>query len=93
MSNKTKQQNDAILAIRMPAKLLTQLDALAKAKYLGVSTMARNALAQYLIDEAPEALIGASTAPQVQIRQPQKTFSPSEQMQRQNSLSEIPDWE
>lgn len=58
MSNKKQTQNDEILAIRMPQKLLVQLNALAQAKGVGTSTMARMALIDYLKDEAPDALIG-----------------------------------
>lgn len=64
MSNKNTPQNDEILAIRMPKKLLDQLNALATAKGVGTSTMARMALIDYLRDEAPNALIGAT--PQTQ---------------------------
>lgn len=63
MSNKKTTKNDVILAIRMPKRLLDQLNALAESKYMGTATMARNVLAQYLIDEAPNALLGATTQP------------------------------
>ena len=71
MSIKKPIKNDVILAIRMPEKLLNQLNALAESKYMGTATMARNVLAQYLIDEAPNALLGATAQPQ----QPTKTKS------------------
>jgi len=64
MSNTNKPKNEEILAIRLPKKLLDQLNALAQSKYMGVSTMARNVLAQYLIDEAPNALLGSTPQPQ-----------------------------
>lgn len=64
MSNANKPKNEELLAIRMPKKLHDQLNALAQSKYMGVSTMARNVLAQYLIDEAPNALLGATPQPQ-----------------------------
>ena len=74
MSNKNKPQNDSILAIRMPLKLLTQLNALAQAKHMGTATMARMALTDNLKDEAPDALIGASpTQPK-----PQNKFNASQ---------------
>lgn len=60
MSNKKTPQNDHLLAIRMPKKLLDQLNALADAKGVGTSTMARMALLDFLRDEAPNALIGAT---------------------------------
>jgi len=60
MINKKATQNDVLLAIRMPKKLLDQLNALAVAKGVGTSTMARMTLIDYLRDEAPNALIGAS---------------------------------
>jgi len=60
MSIKKTPKNDEILAIRMPKKLLDQLNALAESKYMGTATMARNVLAQYLIAEAPNALLGAT---------------------------------
>ena len=69
MSNKKASQNDVLLAIRMPKKLLDQLNALAVAKGVGTSTMARMTLIDYLRDEAPNALIGAS------IQQPQSAQS------------------
>ena len=47
----------------MPKKLHDQLNALAQSKYMGISTMARNVLAQYLIDEAPNALLGSTPQP------------------------------
>jgi hypothetical protein len=61
MINKKASQNDVLLAIRMPKKLLDQLNALAQAKGVGTSTMARMTLIDYLKEEAPNALIGAST--------------------------------
>jgi len=64
MYNKKPPQNDVLLAIRMPKKLLDQLNALAHAKSVGTSTMARMVLIDYLKEEAPNALIGASTPPQ-----------------------------
>lgn len=73
MSNKNKPQNDSILAIRMPTKLLHQLNALAQAKHMGTATMARMALTDYLKDEAPDALIGAPT----QSLQLQNKFNPN----------------
>lgn len=60
MSNKNKPQNDSVLAIRMTEQLLNQLNALAQAKAIGTSTMVRMVLTDYLRDEAPNALIGAS---------------------------------
>lgn len=66
MSNKNKAQNDAILAIRLNEKLLNQLNALATAKGMGTSTMARMVLMDYLRDEAPNALIGQPTPMQPQ---------------------------
>ena len=66
MSNKKTAKNDVILAIRMPAQLLYQLNALAESKYMGTATMARNVLAQYLTDEAPKALLGATIQPKPQ---------------------------
>lgn len=60
MINKKATQNDVLLAIRMPKKLLDQLNALAVAKGVGTSTMARMTLIGYLRDEAPNALIGVS---------------------------------
>ncbi len=66
MTNNKAQQNDVLLAIRMPKKLLDQLNALAVAKGVGTSTMARMTLIAYLKEEAPNALIGNATitAPQ-----------------------------
>ena len=61
MINTKATQNDVLLAIRMPKKLLDQLNALAVAKHMGTATMARMALIDYLKDEAPNALIGVST--------------------------------
>jgi len=60
MSNNKTPQNDVLLAIRMPKKLLDQLNALALAKGIGTSTMARMTLIDYLRDEAPNALIGVT---------------------------------
>lgn len=71
MSNRNKPKNEEILAIRMPKKLLDQLNALAVAKNMGTSTMARMALTDYLKEEAPDALIGATPA------QPQGKFNAS----------------
>jgi len=79
MINKKASQNDVLLAIRMPKKLLDQLNALAVAKGVGTSTMARMALIDYLKDEAPNALIGASIPqPQSKLSNP-KFNSPAEQ--------------
>jgi hypothetical protein len=81
MSNKKASQNDVLLAIRMPKKLLDQLNALAIAKGIGTSTMARMTLIDYLRDEAPNALIGASQ-PQVPLQgkfNPNKFKTPAEQ--------------
>lgn len=64
MFNKKQPQNDVLLAIRMPKKLLDQLNALADAKGVGTSTMARMVLIDYLRDEAPNALIGITPQPQ-----------------------------
>jgi hypothetical protein len=61
MINTKATQNDVLLAIRMPKKLLDQLNALAVAKGVGTSTMARMTLIDYLKDEAPNALIGVAT--------------------------------
>ena len=57
MINKKATQNDVLLAIRMPKKLLDQLNALAVAKGVGTSTMARMTLIDYLKEEAPNALL------------------------------------
>jgi hypothetical protein len=78
MINKKATQNDVLLAIRMPKKLLDQLNALAVVKGVGTSTMARMALIDYLKDEAPNALIGASI-PQQAKQSPNKFRTPSEQ--------------
>jgi len=79
MIDKKASQNDVLLAIRMPKKLLDQLNALAVAKGVGTSTMARMALIDYLKDEAPNALIGASI-PQPQGKPSNLKFnSPAEQ--------------
>jgi len=84
MSNKKSSKNDEILAIRMPAQLLYQLNALAESKSLGTSSMARMVLAQYLTEEAPKALIGISSPlkPQGKIlnklEQQLQAMSPSE---------------
>lgn len=80
MRNKKTTHNDVLLAIRMPKKLLDQLNALADAKGIGTSTMARMTLIDYLRDEAPNALLG--TVPNTQ--QKAKTYngttlSPAEQ--------------
>lgn len=79
MSNKKASQNDVLLAIRMPKKLLDQLNALALAKGIGTSTMARMTLIDYLRDEAPNALIGASTPAQTPTFNKAKFNSPAEQ--------------
>lgn len=82
MFNKNKPQNDSVLAIRMNEKLLNQLNALAQAKAIGTSTMVRMVLTDYLRDEAPNALIGASQPPQVQLQgkfNPAKFKTPAEQ--------------
>lgn len=57
MINTKATQNDVLLAIRMPKKLLDQLNALAVAKGVGTSTMARMTLMDYLKAEAPNALL------------------------------------
>ena len=83
MINKKASQNDVLLAIRMPKKLLDQLNALAVAKGVGTSTMARMALIDYLKDEAPNALIGASIPQQLTKGKPVspafQSMSPAEQ--------------
>ena len=61
MSNANIPKQTEILAIRMNPQLLNQLNALATAKQMGTATMARMALIDYLKNEAPNALIGAST--------------------------------
>jgi len=85
MSYTKIQNNDVILTIRMPAPLLTQLEALAKTKYLGVSTMARQALAEYLTKEAPSALLSATPVVQTSQPKPQVFSKPS---QRSDVMSE-----
>jgi|GEM_PF-5703815 len=86
MLNKKQQQNDEILAIRMPKKLLDQLNALALAKGVGTSTMARMALIDYLRDEAPNALIGATptTSTTARPNQPSAIMSPSQRQAYDN---------
>lgn len=74
MINKKASQNDVLLAIRMPKKLLDQLNALAVAKGIGTSTMARMTLIDYLRDEAPNALIGGVQQP---IPNQQSKFNPN----------------
>jgi metal-responsive CopG/Arc/MetJ family transcriptional regulator len=92
MSNKKQQQNDEILAIRMPKKLLDQLNALAVAKGVGTSTMARMALIDYLRDEAPNALIGAtpstSTTGTLSPQQRMQSLSPSMRQQYEEDWGE-----
>lgn len=58
MSNTKTPKNDNLLAIRIGSPLLQQLNALANAKGIGTSTMARMALIDYLKNQAPDALIG-----------------------------------
>jgi len=81
MSNKNKPQNDAVLAIRLNEQLLKQANALAQAKNIPTSTMVRMILTEYLRDEAPNALIGASTPmPTLQNKfNPAKFKTPAEQ--------------
>jgi hypothetical protein len=88
MSNTNKPKNEETLAIRLPKKLHDQLIALAQSKYMGVSTMARNVLAQYLIDEAPNALLGSTPQPQ----QPSKGRALSPALQAMSPAERL-EWE
>jgi len=89
MSNKKASQNDVLLAIRMPKKLLDQLNALAVVKGVGTSTMARMALIDFLKDEAPNALIGASPAkPLNKLDQQRQALSPAERAKQDADYDE-----
>jgi hypothetical protein len=79
MSNSKIPKQTEILAIRMNPQLLSQLNALAVAKHMGTATMARMALIDYLKDEAPNALLGASATQQISKPSNPKFNSPAEQ--------------
>ena len=57
-----KNQNDALINIRLPKALHEQLTALADAKYMPLSVMVRIALSDYLHEEAPSSLSSALTS-------------------------------
>jgi antitoxin component of RelBE/YafQ-DinJ toxin-antitoxin module len=61
-----KQQNDAILAVRINKDLLEQVNALAKTKAIGTSSLVRMLLSDYLRNEAPKALL--SSTPQQPVK-------------------------
>ena len=57
-------QNDAVLAIRINQELLDQLNALARTKSIGASSLVRMLLSDYIRNEAPKILLGVTSRPQ-----------------------------
>ena len=72
-----KPQNDAILAIRINKDLLDQLNTLAKTKSIGVSSLVRMLMSDYIRNEAPKLLLGGSLPP-TKPRNSMEAMSPAE---------------
>jgi hypothetical protein len=64
------KQNDAIMNIRIATELHTQLKALASKKYMPLSVMVRLALMDYLVHEAPNALLNTQPQPNFANKKP-----------------------
>ena len=91
MSNKKTVKNNDLLTIRLPAELMQQLESLAQTKYMGVSTMARLALVQYLNTEAPKALLGITPQPQAKgkpLQDWEKAMSPAQRKKMEDDYDE-----
>ena len=84
-------QNDAVLAIRINQELLNQLNALAKTKAIGASSLVRMLVAEYIRSEAPKALLGATPQPQAKgkpLQDWEKAMSPAQRKKMEDDYDE-----
>ena len=83
-------QNDAILAVRINKDLLEQVNALAKIKSIGTSSLVRMLLSDYLRSEAPKALLVPMQAkPQGKPMQDwEKALSPAQRQKMEDDYDE-----
>lgn len=84
-------QNDAVLAIRINQELLNQLNALAKTKAIGASSLVRMLVAEYIRSEAPKALLGTTPQPQAKgkpLQDWEKALSPAQRKKMEDDYDE-----
>ena len=85
-------QNDSVFTVRINHELLEQSNALAKAKGIGLSSLVRMLLSDYIRNEAPK-LLSATTQPQAKgkpLQDWEKALSPAQRAKMDSNFEA--DW-